>query len=73
MIKKIILFIMMLIGAVMTFLGGAMNQYSRDAEDRYVGAQKLISDCELELKRTQKCVLIAVEDEPESAANDNNN
>ena len=58
------------------FLGvllGMIANYYMNLSNQYIGAQKLISDCQLELKRTQKCVLIAVEDEPESAVNDANN
>lgn len=73
MIKKMIILILFLIGCGLLFIGGGLYEYDRSKPNQYDGAQNLISECERELKRTQKCVLIAVEDEPESAANVNNN
>lgn len=70
MIKKIMgVLIFLVIGFV---CGVGIEKYT-SFDNRYVGAKKLIDECQRELKRSQKCVLIAVEDEPESATNANNN
>lgn len=70
MIKKIIgVLIVFVIGFI---VGVGVEKYT-SLDNQYIGAQKLIDECQRELKRSQKCVLIAVEDEPESATNANNN
>ena len=67
MIKKISGIV---IAVALGFVAGVFVEKHTSYDNQYVGAKKLVSDCQRELKRSQQCVLIAVEDEPESAAND---
>lgn len=61
--------IVLMIGFI---VGVGVEKYT-SLDNQYLGAKKLIDECQRELKRTQKCVLIAVEDEPKSADANNNN
>ncbi len=70
MIKKIMgVLIVLMIG----FIAGIGVEKYTSSSNQYVGAKKLIDECQRELKRSQKCVLIAVEDEPQIADANNNN
>ena len=73
MIRKIVIIFCFLVSYSGVFISGAIYENNRSKLNKYNGAQKLIAECQRELKRTQQCILIAVEDEPESAANDANN
>ena len=66
MIKKIMgMLIVFMLGVIV----GISAALYANADNQYAGAQKLISECQHNLKRSQICVLIAVEDEPDSATN----